>query len=344
MNRKGNIGILVLILCVSLMRAQSVIDTICVNNGPSHLAVPYQAGVSYQWNVSGGQIISKPDSNDVLVDWGSQLGIFQVSVSSISEHGCPGDTSVSSVYLSGKDRATAKGPTRVCPGTMVTFQSTATGDFMWSGGQVTPTISFIAERDTSVYLFVDNRICDNDTFFYFLDVIDAPISAMNDLPDTVQLHTSVNLYFMGGGATKVEWFYDGVRIATGGFALVQFNITGKHEIVQVVSGGECTDTLRKVIYVEDIFKVFIPNAFTPNGDGTNDIFKFDGVGIKSYTAQIYNRWGEMLFQWNESSGVEGWDGTQSGQESKIDAYLYKISVEDMNGQLHFFTNQFKLLR
>ena len=108
--------------------------------------------------------------------------------------------------------------------------------------------------------------------------------------------------------------------------------------------GICVDTIRQWVYVEDILKVFIPNAFTPNGDGINDFFTFKGVGMKSFEAEIYNRWGERIYSWNSETPVEGWDGTNSGQESKIDAYVYRIRVIDMRNRSHFYTDQFSLIR
>jgi gliding motility-associated-like protein len=73
---------------------------------------------------------------------------------------------------------------------------------------------------------------------------------------------------------------------------------------------------------------FIPNAFTPNGDGLNDVF---GViprldYINQYHISIFNRWGQMLF---ESSDLNlGWDGTYQGEACRAGAYVYRIVYND----------------
>ena len=72
----------------------------------------------------------------------------------------------------------------------------------------------------------------------------------------------------------------------------------------------------------------MPNTFTPNGDGQNDIFYPRGVGMKQITAfRIYNRWGELMFerhgfQLNDVSS--GWDGTYKGAQLNSDIFIYSI--------------------
>jgi len=72
----------------------------------------------------------------------------------------------------------------------------------------------------------------------------------------------------------------------------------------------------------------IPNAFTPNGDGLNDLFKLAlslACPVSEYKLQIYNRWGQMLFV---SYRLEdGWDGTINGQPADVGSYYYQLSVK-----------------
>jgi gliding motility-associated-like protein len=73
---------------------------------------------------------------------------------------------------------------------------------------------------------------------------------------------------------------------------------------------------------------FIPNAFTPNGDGLNDVFKviprYDYV--RDYVLQIYNRWGEQIFETSGSNN--GWDGTFKGKPVEHGTYIYRIAYRD----------------
>jgi gliding motility-associated-like protein len=74
---------------------------------------------------------------------------------------------------------------------------------------------------------------------------------------------------------------------------------------------------------------YIPNAFTPNGDGINDVFRITGLpaeNITRYNFQIFNRWGQVVFHTNDI--MEGWDGRSKGEYCSPDVYPWVIFWED----------------
>lgn len=77
-------------------------------------------------------------------------------------------------------------------------------------------------------------------------------------------------------------------------------------------------------------QVFLPNIFTPNGDGNNDVLEIKGKYFKSAKMTILNRWGEVVFV-SEDSSV-GWDGTYKGSPASVDAYGYHIVAFDNAGK------------
>ena len=68
--------------------------------------------------------------------------------------------------------------------------------------------------------------------------------------------------------------------------------------------------------------IYIPSAFTPNGDGLNDTFGVKGEGIKNYHLFIYNRWGEVLFE--STNPKQQWEGSFSGQPAEQGTYVYQL--------------------
>jgi gliding motility-associated-like protein len=93
--------------------------------------------------------------------------------------------------------------------------------------------------------------------------------------------------------------------------------------VNLCDGEEFTDTITIVVMPS------IPNAFTPNGDGVNDIFRIVGIPPESITRfnfRIYNRWGQQVFSTN--SILEGWDGTFNGESCPVGVYPWVIYYED----------------
>lgn len=73
--------------------------------------------------------------------------------------------------------------------------------------------------------------------------------------------------------------------------------------------------------------LYIPNAFTPNGDGINETFTPKGDGIQTFKMLIYNRWGELLYETDDLQ--KGWDGTYQGVLSQQDVYIYKVSARGL---------------
>jgi gliding motility-associated-like protein len=74
----------------------------------------------------------------------------------------------------------------------------------------------------------------------------------------------------------------------------------------------------------------LPSAFTPNGDGINDVFKVRGFGIVNMTLRIYNRQGQLIFESRTPS--IGWDGTFKGMEQPMDAYAWTLDLEYFTGE------------
>ncbi|MFY9308604.1 MAG: gliding motility-associated C-terminal domain-containing protein [Bacteroidia bacterium] len=114
-----------------------------------------------------------------------------------------------------------------------------------------------------------------------------------------------------------------------------FPAAGSYPVTLVVTTTHgCTDTITKNIFVEEEYAINIPNAFTPNNDGINDIFIPKGIGISSegYKFTIFDRWGNMVFHSN--SFDKGWDGSYQAQGNTIvqrDVYVWKIELKTFRG-------------
>src|SRR6185437_8930181 len=109
-----------------------------------------------------------------------------------------------------------------------------------------------------------------------------------------------------------------------------------YQVEAVENPGQYNQLSRSTVQcVHQSATIFIPNSFTPhNQDGLNDRFGPKGLYIKTYTMQIYNRWGENIY--STSSG-QAWDGTFKGQPVQQGIYIYYITVTDYNGN----TTRFK---
>lgn len=91
-------------------------------------------------------------------------------------------------------------------------------------------------------------------------------------------------------------------------------------------------------------KLDFPNAFSPNGDGMNDIYraKTDYQSIVEFKAVIYNRWGQKLYEWNDPAG--GWDGTYKGNPVKQGVYYVQVTAKGADGRRFNIKKDVNLLR
>ena len=104
-----------------------------------------------------------------------------------------------------------------------------------------------------------------------------------------------------------------------------FENSGYYPIVLVVNNQwRCSDTLIKTIYVEPDFAVYVPDAFTPNEDGLNELFIPVIRGNKSFNFSIYDRWGAKIFETTDIT--KGWDGRHKNEPCAQGLYVWKLNV------------------
>ena len=94
--------------------------------------------------------------------------------------------------------------------------------------------------------------------------------------------------------------------------------------------------------------VFIPNTFTPNGDGQNDYFFPRGKGIDRMSSfRIFNRWGEVVYEkanFNANDASSGWDGTFKGKKLNPDVFVYTIDIMCENNTILNYKGNIALIR
>ena len=149
-------------------------------------------------------------------------------------------------------------------------------------------------------------------------------------------------------AVQWAWDFGDGTTANGIVNSHEYNSTGTFVITLTVTDiNGCTSTATQTIIVEPVFTIYIPNSFTPNGDGINDFFAPTGLNIDMNTFEmyIYNRWGEEVYKTKDLS--KPWNGTKNnvGDEEKtvMDVYVYRILLSELNGIKHVYYGRVSLL-
>jgi gliding motility-associated-like protein len=116
----------------------------------------------------------------------------------------------------------------------------------------------------------------------------------------------------------------------------------------VINSMGCKDSITKPVEILPNFTFYIPNAFSPNGDGTNEGFKGTGVGIDNttYNLWVFDRWGMMIFYADDLE--KSWDGHMKGSSDKPvlqeDVYVWKVKFSDFRGKKHEYHGTVTLLK
>lgn len=128
-----------------------------------------------------------------------------------------------------------------------------------------------------------------------------------------------------------------------------FNESGGYSVELRISFVQGTDTLAyemdtpfSITISES--KLEVPNAFTPNGDGVNDVFRVkEGYqSIVSFKAMVFDRWGKKLYEWTDLAG--GWDGRSNGHEVPDGAYYLNLQARGADGRKYNIKKAINLLR
>jgi gliding motility-associated-like protein len=124
-------------------------------------------------------------------------------------------------------------------------------------------------------------------------------------------------------------------------ASAQVQFSRKYRLVAYKSGQPQVFSISNEVEIVPPLSLYIPNSFTPNGDGLNDTFGVAGEGIKDFSIQIYNRWGQLVFQASDANNR--WDGTYNGQKVPSGSYVFKVSAKDQTGKRELKEGQINII-
>jgi gliding motility-associated-like protein len=218
--------------------------------------------------------------------------------------------------------------------------------YYWSTSPplMTPTIGNVPAGSYFVVV-TDNYGC-ADSISVFVNNVNEILSAsFNIYPDEIYAGEQVTITVgMNSG-----WSLDSALLSDGNLSfntnsLVHtFNQYGLYYASYFfTSQYGCRDSIVYPIKVTDFMTLYFPNAFSPNGDGLNDVFKGQGTFIKSFEMVIYDRWGQLILKTNDID--KSWNGEYHGADAPQDTYVYKGKASDIFGRHVSFQGQIHLVR
>ena len=194
---------------------------------------------------------------------------------------------------------------------------------------------------TSTYGCVDSvRITD------MITVYKKPVAEFRPYPSNPDLSNNTVLFFNESTNTYFsEWYFGDGGYSDLTYPLHTYQDTGNYLVtLYITTEHGCMDTVSHLLYVADIVTMYIPNSFTPDGDGVNDMIKPIAHGIyeNDYTFMIFDRWGTLLFTTNNYE--DSWDGSYNGERCQHGVYQYVVFYRDKKGLKRKLLGGIQLIR
>jgi gliding motility-associated-like protein len=236
--------------------------------------------------------------------------------------------------------------TTLCQGDVFTFN----GNEYTENGQYQDTIQSINGCDsivtTSVFVItpvVVNQevyLCSGSSYTFNGNTYTQE-GVYFDTTATVNGCDSINVLSLFLNAAYETSIYDTVCMGTPYFFGIDTLSSSGTYVLPLVADNGCDSTVTLDLYLLDcsMLTIFAPNSFTPDADGTNDIWSPIIQNVKSYSFDIYNRWGQRIF----TSTGDPWDGTYQGNKCQMGVYTYIIDWIDNDNIGHRVTGSITLV-
>jgi gliding motility-associated-like protein len=333
---------------------------------------------SFSWiafdntNTTGETYLSPKQThviNDVLVNQSNVPQIVHYTVTLTSNTGgCMNlKPQIIDVTVNPEPELSNGSTAEICSGNPVniTLTSNIASSFSWIAADNTNTTgeSYVSPKQTNIISdILVNQSHVAQIVHYTVTLISKNGACMNLKPQTIDVTVNrVTAAFTANptsgemplfvqftnnavGAMNYSWDFGDGGTSTDHNPTYTYNQIGHFEVCLTADDNKhCTDKTCFTIEV-DIHSAFvIPNVFTPNNDGVNDVFTIAGKGLESLHAEIYNRWGQKEYEWDTING--GWDGhSASGMPSSDGTYFFMIEITGMDGKKYSEKGSVSLMR
>ncbi|MCB0765005.1 MAG: gliding motility-associated C-terminal domain-containing protein, partial [Flavobacteriales bacterium] len=276
---------------------------------------------------------------------GASITVNSAGVYSVTGTNSCGQVTATVNVVSGEQAvATITGNGPLCPGGTLVLTATGGGSYLWSTNDTTPTITV---DEAGTYAVVVDNGCATATASVDISevIIDASFAAsvtVGEGPLTVQFTNAST----PSGANALWVFGDGTTSNLSSPAHT-FTDPGVYTVVLTVTDQGCTATASLAITVlaEPIEEssIEVPNVFSPNGDGRNDVLQLTSSGIISMSMEIFNRWGQEVMTLTSTNQV--WNArTGSGGNVPDGTYFYTLVAQGSDGRTHELRGTITVLR
>ncbi|TAL58624.1 MAG: PKD domain-containing protein [Bacteroidetes bacterium] len=315
----------------------------CLQNNSFNFtaAGTFQGTGAFQWTFGPNAAPASSSQQNVSGVTFNAPGNYSVTLT-VSENGCVDSFTAVVTVLPEPVFSFNAPPVTGCNPVTVQFSDSSFADtsvtmVIWNfgdGGTSTQTnpnhvYTQAGTYDVSVIIVTNNPCVGTVSFTVtgMVTVYPAPKAGLSATPTTLTMFdTLVTFTDMSQGATNCWiWYGDGDSSSNCG-GTHAYGASGNYTVTQIVENQYgCRDQFELLIDADMDAIFWIPNAFTPNHDGKNEMFMPVAIGIQNFRMWIFDRWGNLIFETIDVN--HGWNGTFKGDRCQQDVYVWKCEFE-----------------
>lgn len=199
--------------------------------------------------------------------------------------------------------------------------------------------------DVTLIISNSNGCYDTITKYGYISSYHYPLASFTVTPEETNMYESeIDFTNSSIGADNYYWMFGDSTSSTDFEPQHDYLDTGTYLITLIAStNNNCVDTAYNSVLIDAVTNIYVPNTFTPNGDGKNDQFFFEGYGIvlDEFEFAIFDRWGELIYL---THAFNPWDGTYHGSIVQNGVYVYRIRCKDVYGEYYEYIGHVNVIR
>ncbi len=332
--------------------ASYIASPVCIGTSTSFInnstVAPPATIVSWSWSLGDGNTSIDQSPSHLYTSSGSYTTELVIA----SDEGCL-DTVSSIVYVNPKPVAQIwSAVTASCDPVCVNFRDTSVSfandivSWSWNfndGAQPVTTqhpVHCFGEGEYDVTLTITSSTgCSDTSDAYHISSYAIPVAEFVFTPENATILNPV-ISFNDASENATSWFWEFGDSSKTDYNIARDNIehqyadTGLYCVSLLVTNDHgCRDSIEHCVKIEPDYVVYTPNAFSPNGDGKNDVFipVASGINEKGFEMRIYDRWGNLTYLTTDLT--KGWNGrfNNNGDQVPEDTYVYIVHFKDLKG-------------
>lgn len=298
--------------------------TYCEGETATALSASNELGGNIQWYTNFGTLIASGATYTPDISLGNQT--FNVTE---TFNGCESNSSTVSVTVNVLPIVNLPPSAEYCYGDSTYVTAVHNGfDLLWDNNDTYESTWLTDSSSGYVYITSTNPLCGSTTDSIYITVHSLPtIIAYNDT--VVGIGGEVSLWAEGG--LTYEWTPTPTECVDDDCAEI-YTVPSESTTYVVIGTDQygCMNSDTVNVEISGYMEVFVPNVFSPNGDGWNDVLQIQGPRLFNYQIQIFDRWGKLMYESNDQKTY--WDGKYQGQELAPQTFVYILVGETVLGE------------